>query len=369
MQVSVMSQLRAPDYEYFMQTKNVPSGTTVVFAAVSHESPRWDEFKDLDSGSDSVVISIYGNSNACGQGHEYDQGGTLEDPSIGYLKYRIKVINAGKNAYVDLIAEGQSFLGDVYFTYDWDTDRFYTGGNCGSYGTQGIEENTVWTHVDDGNGNNKFQPTNPSNLTLEIINLHPVLTWNRSVYPTFTTKKYKVQRKELGWNWITIASNLSDTTYTDYDVTTSGKNRVWLYYRVQAYTSFPKYSPGYSNQVGVRGVVNYKQIAHDIKNQNAIPREFGLSQNHPNPFNPTTTIKYELPEPSYVSMVIYDLMGHKVIKWENDYEDAGFRHINWDGTNVNGIPVPSGIYIYRLTARSKESDQVFTQSRKMVLLK
>ncbi len=68
-------------------------------------------------------------------------------------------------------------------------------------------------------------------------------------------------------------------------------------------------------------------------------------------------------------MVVYDLMGHEVIKWENNYEDAGDKQVIWNGTDANEMPVSSGIYLYRLTARSMESDRVFIQNRKMLLLK
>ncbi|MBC8346975.1 MAG: T9SS type A sorting domain-containing protein [Candidatus Marinimicrobia bacterium] len=100
-----------------------------------------------------------------------------------------------------------------------------------------------------------------------------------------------------------------------------------------------------------------------------LPESYALQQNHPNPFNPTTTIKYELPESSSISLVIYDLRGSEIFNWSNNRENAGYKRITWNGKDQNGYSIPAGVYIYKLTAKSHESDQVFTQSRKMVLMK
>ncbi len=100
-----------------------------------------------------------------------------------------------------------------------------------------------------------------------------------------------------------------------------------------------------------------------------LPESYALSQNYPNPFNPTTTIKYELPEASSIALAIYDLRGNEVTRWTNGNEPAGYKRKTWDATDKNGNKVPAGIYLLKLTAESKESQQIFTETRKMVLLK
>ncbi len=100
-----------------------------------------------------------------------------------------------------------------------------------------------------------------------------------------------------------------------------------------------------------------------------LPESYSLSQNHPNPFNPATTIQYDLPEASSVSLVIYDLRGNEVTRWTNGNESAGYKRKTWNGTDKNGNKVPAGMYLLNLTADSKESRQVFTETRKMVLIK
>ena len=94
-----------------------------------------------------------------------------------------------------------------------------------------------------------------------------------------------------------------------------------------------------------------------------IPTKFELTQNYPNPFNPVTVLRYALPISSNVSMVIYNLMGQEVIRWDEGNVEPGYYEKTWKGTNRFGNPVASGIYIYRLIAGD------FIQTKKMVLLR
>jgi flagellar hook assembly protein FlgD len=97
--------------------------------------------------------------------------------------------------------------------------------------------------------------------------------------------------------------------------------------------------------------------------------EYRLSQNFPNPFNPSTTIVYELPIKSSVKVIIYDLLGREIKLFSFAAQSAGHQKIVWDGTDHQGIPMSSGIYVYRLLAASQEDGKVFDKSAKMMLLK
>jgi FlgD Ig-like domain len=88
-----------------------------------------------------------------------------------------------------------------------------------------------------------------------------------------------------------------------------------------------------------------------------------LSQNQPNPFNPTTTIHFVLPVREDVTLVIYDANGHLVRTLVNDVEGYGAHDVTWDGRDDNGAVMGSGVYFYRLRAGK------ITESKKMVLLK
>ncbi len=106
-----------------------------------------------------------------------------------------------------------------------------------------------------------------------------------------------------------------------------------------------------------------------IKNNEIVPNTVDVYKPYPNPFNPNTTLKYALSENSHVKLTVYDLSGRVVTELINKNITAGTHHTIWDGKTSNGSQVASGVYIYKLTARSNKTKQVFTQSNKMVLLK
>ncbi len=92
--------------------------------------------------------------------------------------------------------------------------------------------------------------------------------------------------------------------------------------------------------------------------QNELPTEFYLSQNFPNPFNPSTTIKYQIPELRFVTLNIYDVLGSEVATLVNEQKPADSYEVQFNGSNL-----PSGIYFYRIQAGS------FIETKKMVLMK
>jgi len=103
-----------------------------------------------------------------------------------------------------------------------------------------------------------------------------------------------------------------------------------------------------------------------VDNEEQIPGKFYLAQNYPNPFNPTTTIEYNLPEglSSYhVVIKIYNSLGQLVTILADKEQSAGKYRITWNGTDIKGSPVASGIYFYSLDAGD------FRQIRKMILLR
>ena len=94
-----------------------------------------------------------------------------------------------------------------------------------------------------------------------------------------------------------------------------------------------------------------------------LPTEYALNGNYPNPFNPTTTISYDLPEASSVRLEVYDMMGRRVATLVNADQGAGSYETVWNARNDAGSPVASGVYIYRIQAGS------FQAVQQMVLMK
>ena len=103
--------------------------------------------------------------------------------------------------------------------------------------------------------------------------------------------------------------------------------------------------------------------ALEIYNNAQIPKEYILNQNYPNPFNSVTTLRYDLPEQSDVTITIYNMLGRKVKTLVNPTQDSGFKSVIWDATNDYGKPVSAGVYLYQIQAGE------FVQTKKMVLLK
>ena len=99
------------------------------------------------------------------------------------------------------------------------------------------------------------------------------------------------------------------------------------------------------------------------ENNNVIPTEFELSQNYPNPFNPNTIIKYNIPQKSFVSLKIYDMLGREIKSLVNSEKEPSTYNVEWNGTNNFGQRVASGAYVYQITAGD------FIQTKKMVYLK
>ncbi len=90
----------------------------------------------------------------------------------------------------------------------------------------------------------------------------------------------------------------------------------------------------------------------DIDLSQQLPTHFVLEQNFPNPFNPSTTIRYGLPEDSKVSLLIYDVGGKHVQTLESCFKSAGFHDVVWRGQSIDGKAVSTGIYFARLSTGS-----------------
>ena len=100
-------------------------------------------------------------------------------------------------------------------------------------------------------------------------------------------------------------------------------------------------------------------------NDNAIvPKEFAVSQNYPNPFNPSTVISYSLPVKGMVTLRVYNLLGKEVASLVDGIQDAGFKSVTFDASTLS-----SGIYFYTLNVMGEGQGILFTQMKKMMLVK
>ncbi len=112
-------------------------------------------------------------------------------------------------------------------------------------------------------------------------------------------------------------------------------------------------------------ILESSELVTDVREDGSpgVPKYYKLSNNFPNPFNPTTSIGFDLPRRSRVTIEIFNLLGQRIARLTDEEYPAGSHRVTWNGTSSDGQSVPTGIYLYRLEAGD------FIETKKMVLLK
>lgn len=136
------------------------------------------------------------------------------------------------------------------------------------------------------------------------------------------------------------------------------------YYNYQFFNndgSHGVHNPKYAISILQRSITTVTGVEFD--NSWETPTEFVLAQNYPNPFNPSTTIAFSVPEEQHVRVEVFDILGRLVTTLVNEEMAVGNYKVTWNGSDRNGLWTVSGVYFYRLQARS------FTSIKKMIMLK
>ncbi len=241
----------------------------------------------------------------------------------------------------------------------------------------------MWYSGDDGTHNRIGYATSPDGITWTKDTLNPVL----DVGPAGSWDSPRVQSQCVinnGTNYqmwysggglftwrighATSPDGITWTKDTLNPVLDVGSAGSWDHYYVASpsvifdiATSTYKmwYMGGFEAWQGNIGyAIDTPPVGIDDNNPTDLPGRFALSQNYPNPFNPVTTIQYELPQRSDVQITVYDLLGKEVIKLVYETQEAGFKSVQWDATNI-----PSGMYFYQIRAGE------FIDIKKCVLIK
>jgi hypothetical protein len=136
----------------------------------------------------------------------------------------------------------------------------------------------------------------------------------------------------------------------------------WTQVGLNSWTIYSLISSGDNIFAGTNGYGIWRSPLSELtaitKEENNIPREYILSRNFPNPFNPSTTIKYSIPQDGMVNLAVYNSLGQKIAGLVNQYMQAGNYEVKFNASSY-----PSGIYFYRLEAGN------FTFVKKMILMK
>jgi hypothetical protein len=194
------------------------------------------------------------------------------------------------------------------------------------------------------------------------------LTWYvRTVESSWAAEQYSV---EFSSSEFSGGSNVSGFTTLFHEVLTSSESE-WTYRMVDMADFI-----GQSFQLAFRHhqtVEMFKMMIDDIEVafeydfvsdlDFIVTQKTFLGANYPNPFNPTTTIAFDLAAAGNVSLEVFNIRGQKVTTLVNDEFTAGLHMVNWDGVDSYGRSVSSGIYFYKMTTDD------FTATRKMILMK
>ena len=122
----------------------------------------------------------------------------------------------------------------------------------------------------------------------------------------------------------------------------------------------PPYPECVEEYVGDQDTTNCEQVS--IIDE-TLHLTYALYNAYPNPFNPVTTLRYDLPEDALVNITIYDMMGRVVSNLVSSQQNAGYKSIQWNATNNQGEPVSAGVYLYKVQTGD------FVDTKKMILLK
>ena len=249
----------------------------------------------------------------------------------------------------------------------------------------GTDDSHVWVTTDNGTNWTDISGTLPYRWVTRV-KVDP--NNENNVYVTFSglrwhdPQSHVFKSTNMGVEWTDISSNLPDAPVNAFAVDNNDPDRLYLGSDVGAFMSF---NGGLSWQpiadglpvvsvydMKIHPVENYLAIGThgrsmykidlgqfvDVKDRSAEVKGFNLSQNFPNPFNPSTNISFSVQHLSFVTLKVYDALGEEAASLINEEKSPGTYTINFNAQNLS-----SGVYYYRIQAGN------FSETRKMILLK
>jgi len=206
-----------------------------------------------------------------------------------------------------------------------------------------------------------IQPAPPQSLTGSTVSQHPHLSWNANIEADRNGYKiYSTGCNIIDWNLVTTVGSAT-TSYTDNTRSVNAGGDGDFFYYVAAVDAYGNVSIP-SNTVSFECERRDQKGAADGELE--LPTVIALRPNYPNPFNPTTKLRFDLPEPATVSLAIYDLLGRKVTDLATGRYEAGYHSAVW-----NAADIASGVYLARFNVVNELGNTVYTKTNKLVLMK
>lgn len=296
-------------------------------------------------------------------------GGFIKSSDYGITWTYINYFDGKYTWGVDVCPDDPNYVstgeysGNNYFSHDRGNTWFSTDIPSNNYSIHILDTMTIYS----AQGNGFYKLTSPNYIPVELIYFNAQLNDN-NVNLTWITAS---ETNNLGFE---VLRSINDEEFrslgfVEGNVTTAEKQNYFYTDNITSELSnYPilNLSIKYKlKQVDLDGKVKYSNV---VEVNQLPPSEFSLEQNFPNPFNPTTTISWQIAVKSFVDLKIYDLLGNEVVSlFENQLRDAG----NYTQRFAAGdYDLTAGVYFYSLTATAADgSKEVFVQTRKMILLK
>ena len=314
---------------------NLWYSVAIITGWISNQN-TWD---DIQAQLDDGLIEVVAHSRT----HPYAPYNDLESEVAGSKQDIINNLNllnhnrSGINEYVyawvapfgdydaaiDSATSNAKYLVSRLFYYN---ENYFSNWNNDLYkfdpvgATIEVGSSDYWGSTDINEMNTAFDNVVDSNGVYHLVTHPNILEWD----------------EDFTWVHLEHISNRKDIWYV-------GFGHLYLYRFVQS--------------------AFHENILASYNDSESLLKTFMLYPNYPNPFNPTTTIRYNLLQSSLVNITIYDMMGRKIKTLINQSQDVGQRSIVWKATNDFGHPVSTGIYLYQIHA----GDNI--QTKKMIFLK
>jgi len=203
-------------------------------------------------------------------------------------------------------------------------------------------------------------PSPPLNLTAVLDSNEISLSWNKN--SEADTSFYKVYRDTV-INFQVDSTKLISSSADTFFVQINPHNVTKYVYKITCVDKQSnESSPSEEKVVVITGIENYPQIITDYQ----------LYQNYPNPFNPSTKISYRLKERGFVKLYLYDIKGELVSTLVNKNQESGFYQVEFNTTNylqTTTNSFASGVYIYQILVTGENNIPVFTDIKKMMMIK
>ena len=336
------------------------SDTITVIKSLLNLAGDYNENQEMDAEDIGRLLKAY-----------YGRGDSITandiGPSSGEEPYIISVPDSVIN-FEDLATFSQTWYYDAQ-----NGARIATRKSAIVYPEIESNPNSIWSIQKYGRSDNENSET-VDVVLVPVIDLSQYngmdidLFYDNQKWPELlisTTLKSLLPHQIVLWKQEMISGYFKLSVFSRVGLSNNSDNQV-------IHLQFPKNKTHLSNDLTLTTstrfyTANYSKDEYSEKiqfdNSTLLPDKFVLHQNFPNPFNPVTTIRYDLPGNSFVKITIFDLLGRNVTTLVAETQKAGFKSVIWNATNNHGKPVSAGVYLYQINAGE------FMQTKKMLLLK